>query len=115
MPLAFWIPETFILIVWFLDIFVSPTALPLSCSLMRHACADMLRKNSSLQELMLWSTGLRQDGASHVLRALHSNSSLQRLDLGCNELGPEVCPALEPGWLMSPHTVICKAETCAVL
>lgn len=42
------------------------------------------------QELALWNTNLRQEGATAVLRALHSNNSLQRLDLGSNELGPEV-------------------------
>lgn len=55
------------------------------------ACgADMLRTNTSLQELALWNTNLRQEGASYILRALHSNGTLQRLDMGGNELGPEV-------------------------
>ena len=62
----------------------------------------MLRRNTALQELMLWSTGLRQEGASHILRALHSNDTLQRLDVGGNELGPEVSPSIVVQFALLP-------------
>lgn len=60
--------------------------------------ANMLRVNKDLTELSLWNTGLRQEGACAILRALQTNSGLQRLDLGCNELGPEVMP-LAAAWM----------------
>ena len=40
---------------------------------------------------VLFNTQLRQEGACAVLEALCTNSTLQKVDLGGNDLGPEVC------------------------
>ena len=41
----------------------------------------------------LFGTQLRQEGACAVLEALCTNSTLQKVDLGGNDLGPEVSGA----------------------
>ena len=39
---------------------------------------------------VLFHTDVKTDGACTILEALTSNSTLQKLDLGGNDLGPEV-------------------------
>ena len=43
-----------------------------------------------LTHLNLWNARLGNENARPILHALHSNTRLLSLDLGCNELGPEV-------------------------
>ena len=45
---------------------------------------------------VLFHTDVKTDGACTILEALTSNSTLQKLDLGGNDLGPEVISTPNP-------------------
>ena len=48
------------------------------------ATASALRENTSLTELRLWGCHIDPEGISHLVQALHVNTTLRVLDLGEN-------------------------------
>ena len=69
------------------------TSLDLGETELDHDSANLLAQSlstSHLTHLSLWNVQLGNERARPILQALHANTHLLSLDLGSNQLGPEV-------------------------